>query len=167
MMCANRHPARNPITSVREAVKSDADDLVQIEASAFVEEKRFSTRQIKRLIANPRAVVLVAQAHREAPHRILAYSAALTRQHPRWQSGRIITVAVASPHKGQGIGRTIVTSLIDRLKKEDITRVFLEVRVDNTPAISLYESLGFETTALLVDYYADGAHAIRMRRVGA
>jgi len=138
-----------------------APPIIEIESVAFSEEDRFSARQIKRLIENPRAVVLVAQRDSE----ILGWSVALVRTHRRWRSGRIYGVAVAHSAKGQGIGRALVGSLIEHLESRSITRVYLEVRADNTPALTLYESLGFEPIAILADYYADDVHALRMRRV--
>lgn len=151
--------------SIRHAVKSDADMLVEIEASAFIEDDRFSARQIRRLIENPRAIVLVAEEQADGQGRILGWAVALIRHHRRWRSGRIYGVAVAHPAKGRGIGRTLVTTLIHRLEDADISRVYLEVRADNTPAMTLYESLGFEPIAILADYYADDIHGIRMRRI--
>lgn len=152
--------------TIRHAVKADAEALVEIEASAFIEDDRFSTRQIRRLIDNPRAIVLVAEEQNADQGRILGWAVALIRVHRRWRSGRIYGVAVAHPAKGRGIGRTLVTTLISRLEDADITRVYLEVRADNTPAMTLYESLGFEPIAVLADYYADETHGIRMRRLG-
>ncbi len=146
--------------SIRAAVRADADQLAEIEASAFIEDDQFSERQIKRLIDNPRAIVLVAEEN----NKILGWGVALIRHHRRWNSGRIYGVAVLHPAKGRGIGRTLVTTLINQLESIDITRVYLEVRADNTPAMSLYESLGFEPIAILADYYADDIHGIRMRR---
>ena len=153
--------------TVRHAVKADADALVEIEASAFLEDDRFSARQIRRLIENPRAIVLVAEEQRGEHTVIQGWAVALIRNHRRWRSGRIYGVAVANPAKGRGIGRTLVTTLISRLEDADITRVYLEVRADNTPAMTLYESLAFEPIAILADYYADETHGIRMRRVKA
>lgn len=155
-----------PGISIRTATPHDADRIVEIEASSFTSEDFFSFRQIKRLLTNPRVLSLVAVEKHNGSTRILAWAVALTRTHPHWQSGRIYSVAVAHPAKGRGIGRALVTTLIDRLADAAITRVYLEVRADNQPAMTLYESLGFEPIAILADYYGDDIHGIRMRRVG-
>ncbi|MEM4138682.1 MAG: GNAT family N-acetyltransferase, partial [Sulfolobaceae archaeon] len=42
--------------------------------------------------------------------------------------------------------------------------VFLEVRVSNVPAISLYKKLGFREVKVLRYYYADGEDAYLMAR---
>lgn len=154
-------PAPSSGVTIRHAVRAHADQLVAIEAGAFEEEDRFSARQIKRLIDNPRAVVLVAQEGEV----ILGWAVALIRTHRRWRSGRIYGVAVVPSAKGRGVGRALVSTLIDRLGDADIGRVYLEVRADNTPAMTLYQSLGFEPIAQLADYYADQVHGVRMRLI--
>jgi len=46
----------------------------------------------------------------------------------------------------------------------DTTEVYLEVRVSNTPAISLYEKLGFRVVGRIPRYYSDGEDAYIMAR---
>ena len=74
----------------------------------------------------------------------------------------IHTIGVDPAYQGQGIGRRMMTELLDYAS--DGT-VFLEVRTDNTAAIALYESLGFVNVGLRRRYYrASGADAYTMRR---
>jgi ribosomal-protein-alanine N-acetyltransferase len=74
----------------------------------------------------------------------------------------IHTIGVDPAYQGQGIGRRMMTELLDYAS--DGT-VFLEVRTDNVPAIALYESLGFVNVGLRRRYYrASGADAYTMRR---
>jgi ribosomal-protein-alanine N-acetyltransferase len=76
----------------------------------------------------------------------------------------IHTIGVDPAYQGRGIGRRL---LDDVLERADGT-VFLEVRTDNTPAITLYESVGFVNIGLRKRYYrASGADAYTMRREGA
>jgi len=73
----------------------------------------------------------------------------------------IHTVGVDPAHQGRGIGRAMMTRLLDDVEGA----VFLEVRTDNEPAIALYQSLGFVTIGLRKRYYrASGADAFTMRR---
>jgi ribosomal-protein-alanine N-acetyltransferase len=74
----------------------------------------------------------------------------------------IHTIGVDPDYQGRGIGRHMMTDLLEYA--HDGT-VFLEVRTDNAPAISLYESLGFVNVGLRRRYYrASGADAYTMRR---
>ena len=74
----------------------------------------------------------------------------------------IHTVGVDAAYQGQGIGRQLLTGLLEYANGGT---VFLEVRTDNEPAIALYESAGFVRVGLRRRYYrASGADAYTMRR---
>ena len=146
--------------SIRRAVRDDALGIAVVEALTFGEDDRFTHKQIKRLIANPRAVVLVAQRDGN----IVGWVVSLIRTHRRWKSGRIYGVAVDPSMMGRGIGRSLLEESLGVLGSMGIGRVYLEVRVDNETAIGLYESLGFVKLANLADYYGEGVPGVRMRR---
>ena len=65
----------------------------------------------------------------------------------------IMNVAVDPAYRRQGIGRDLVLSLVDALKKQGVTIAMLEVRVSNEPAITLYENLGFCQVGRRKNYY--------------
>jgi ribosomal-protein-alanine N-acetyltransferase len=75
----------------------------------------------------------------------------------------IHTIGVDPAYQGRGIGRAMMTRLLDWAGQDSV--VFLEVRTDNEPAKALYESLGFEHVGLRKRYYhGSGADAFTMRR---
>ena len=75
----------------------------------------------------------------------------------------IHTIGVDPAYQGQGIGRRMMTELLDFAGPESV--VYLEVRTDNGPAIGLYTGLGFITVGLRKRYYrVSGADAFTMRR---
>lgn len=54
-------------------------------------------------------------------------------------------ITVLKAHWGSGIGRKLIESLIDHCQQNSrIRKINLRVRTDNTRAIALYKSLGFE-----------------------
>jgi [ribosomal protein S18]-alanine N-acetyltransferase len=72
------------------------------------------------------------------------------------------TIGVEPAYQGLGIGRRL---LDDLLAFADGSVVYLEVRTDNTAAISLYESVGFVRMGVRKRYYRiSGADAYTMRR---
>jgi [ribosomal protein S18]-alanine N-acetyltransferase len=74
----------------------------------------------------------------------------------------IHTIGVDPDYQGRGIGRRLVSQLVELASGSVI---FLEVRTDNAPAIGLYESFGFVNVGLRRRYYrASGADAYTMRR---
>lgn len=52
-------------------------------------------------------------------------------------------VMVDEKVRGKGLGRAIMTSLMRWAAMQGATRAFLQVDTNNTPALKLYESLGF------------------------
>ena len=75
----------------------------------------------------------------------------------------IHTIGVDPAYQGNGIGRRMMTELLDFAGPG--SPVYLEVRTDNEPAIGLYASLGFEKVAVRKRYYrVSGADASTVRR---
>lgn len=65
----------------------------------------------------------------------------------------MLNLAVSPDYRRQGIGRALVTALIDRLRQQGSRCITLEVRSSNLPAGRLYESLGFFQAGLRKGYY--------------
>jgi ribosomal-protein-alanine N-acetyltransferase len=72
------------------------------------------------------------------------------------------TIGVAPAHQRRGLGATLLTALLDDAKRRGLSRVGLEVRVDNAPAIALYERFGFTRIGVRRRYYPSGADALVM-----
>jgi ribosomal-protein-alanine N-acetyltransferase len=64
----------------------------------------------------------------------------------------ILNMAVAVVHRGHGIGSKLLQSALDFT---GITRVYLEVRASNRPAIALYARHGFTECGRRPRYYWD------------
>jgi ribosomal-protein-alanine N-acetyltransferase len=78
--------------------------------------------------------------------------------------GEVHTIGVDPQWQGKGIGRTLLEGLLNRAD-EVRAPVFLEVRTDNVPAISLYGKYGFEQVGVRKRYYQpSGADAYTMAR---
>lgn len=65
----------------------------------------------------------------------------------------MMNLAVSPEYRRQGIGRSLVRALIDRLRQMGSHSITLEVRASNLPARKLYESLGFTQVGLRKGYY--------------
>jgi [ribosomal protein S18]-alanine N-acetyltransferase len=66
---------------------------------------------------------------------------------------QMLNLAVHPDCRRQGLGRRLMTFLFLLAEEEGISKVFLEVRPSNQPAISLYRSLGFKTLYRRPGYY--------------
>ncbi len=80
-----------------------------------------------------------------------------------WDLGvecEIINIAVAPNYMRKGIGDKMLSFALDSMGKGKTC--FLEVDVENIPAIGLYNKYGFEACGEIKDYYGVGKHAFRM-----
>ena len=57
--------------------------------------------------------------------------------------GYITNIAVAESCRRKGLGRAMLSALIDHCRESGASFLTLEVRQSNAPAIALYESMGF------------------------
>lgn len=64
---------------------------------------------------------------------------------PRLKHSASFGVAVAKASRGKGVGRFLLEHLVSYCDEElDLARLELEVHANNTAALSLYKSFGFE-----------------------
>ena len=70
-------------------------------------------------------------------------------------SADVMNLAVSAQYRRQGISRNLMQHLEDRLKEKGVCMLALEVRVSNTPAILLYESIGFRQVGRRPRYYTN------------
>jgi ribosomal-protein-alanine N-acetyltransferase len=81
------------------------------------------------------------------------------------KKGHIVSIAVLRQYRRMGIGTELMKRAMAALKDVyGCEEVYLEVRVSNTPAIKLYEKLGFTRIKVIPMYYLDGEDAYLMAR---
>lgn len=66
----------------------------------------------------------------------------------------MMNLAVLPEYRRQGIGRKLVSELIDRLGRKGVHSLTLEVRASNDAAITLYHNLGFDQVGRRPGYYS-------------
>lgn len=76
---------------------------------------------------------------------------------------QIMTIGVDPQYQHQGIGRQLLQQLIDLSIQLDAVEMFLEVAVDNAPAIALYRDFGFIPLGIRKRYYPGNRDAYTMR----
>jgi len=67
----------------------------------------------------------------------------------------VTNFAVHPAHRGRGVGRQLMGTVLAYYRAEGITRVTLEVRPSNAAARRLYEAFGFRQVGLRKRYYPD------------
>ncbi|MCS6784157.1 MAG: ribosomal protein S18-alanine N-acetyltransferase [Candidatus Caldarchaeum sp.] len=79
------------------------------------------------------------------------------------RAGHIVSIAVLPNYRRKRIGEELVRRAVHALANEyGCEEAYLEVRVNNNPAIQLYKKLGFVTKEIQRRYYADGEDAYVM-----
>ena len=65
----------------------------------------------------------------------------------------VLNLCISQVYRCRGVGKLLLTYLIDRGAATGMSEVFLEVRPSNTSAIRLYLSVGFEQVGMRRGYY--------------
>lgn len=74
----------------------------------------------------------------------------------------IMTIVVKKTQRGNGIGTLLLDKLIEIAKKNDVEKIFLEVKQTNEIARKLYEKAGFQEVGIRKNYYGEHNDAIIM-----
>ncbi|WP_370249336.1 ribosomal protein S18-alanine N-acetyltransferase [Nocardioides sp.] len=73
-------------------------------------------------------------------------------------------IAVAPDVRGRGVGEALVRGVAELSRSRGATRLLLEVREDNAPALALYRRTGFGDLGRRERYYRDGTAALVLER---
>jgi len=140
--------------TIRAAHVGDVSGILEIEDEAFATD-RLTARKLRRLLAHGNCALLVAVER----GRIAGYALVLFRRGAR--RARIYGIAVASRHRGRGLGARILRAAETEAERRGHPSISLETASDNERAISLYLKNGYARIAGLGPYYEDGTPADR------
>ena len=108
-------------------------------------DSSWNKTEIEQELNNNRAISLVAQSGDQ----IIG-----------WCSGRyiepeaeLLKISVKKSHRRKKIGSLLLSELALRLSQQSVTSVFLEVRAQNSSAISFYQNAGFTVLNRRRKYY--------------
>ena len=150
---------KNNVTiSLRDAVESDAKNVIEYMRKVNSESKNLmrepeeftltveqEEKFIKMATDSPNACFLIALDGDLVICSTGFHGNSLKRVNHRVSLG----ISVLEDYQGQGIGRFVMEALITRALKLKKTKMDLEVRIDNSSAIHLYESLGFKEEGII------------------
>jgi ribosomal-protein-alanine N-acetyltransferase len=142
--------------TVRQATRADLLSVFRIEKRSF--DQPWPYAAFERFLGDPGFVV----AERDGD--VIGYAVADSVANHGAPLGHLKDLAVDPEHRGEGIGRLLLSQTLTRLFIEGVSRVKLEVRRGNRPARSLYEEFGFELHHVSPNYYDDGEDALVMVR---
>ncbi|WP_194096520.1 ribosomal protein S18-alanine N-acetyltransferase [Marivivens aquimaris] len=119
------------------------DRMADIHARSFTVPRPWSAKELDSFRSDPK-VVTVSTDNGFAMGQVILDEA------------EVLTVAVDPHARRAGEGRKLMTELLSAVQARGVTRVFLEVNVNNSAAIALYRSFGFSDSGLRRGYYAVG-----------
>ena len=145
---------------LRSATPDDLDAIMQIEHAVFPSDA-WSRQSMLSELSSKHTLYLVA-FDQATPDDFVGYAGLLA---PRGATqADIQSVAVVETARRRGLARTLVQTLTSEARDRGAREIFLEVRVDNPNAQSLYDSLGFERIAVRKGYYQpDNVDGVVMR----
>ena len=76
----------------------------------------------------------------------------------------IIQLALNKAYQRQGLASMMIDYMIQDAQSSHIEFIYLEVEMDNLPALNLYKKYGFEAILHRKNYYGHGQDAIVMRK---
>ena len=75
-----------------------------------------------------------------------------------------MNIAVPAAYQGQGIGKYLLVSALERIAASGGREIFLEVAVSNLPAQYLYRQFGFRICGIRKNYYGRHKDAYVFRK---
>lgn len=126
------------------ANENDIDGIYNIDKSNL---DSYSMDQIRTHMCNEGNITLVAKSE----EKVLGYILISTIL----DEAELIKIAVDKDYRCQKIASTLMSEAFNMLKKRGITKMFLEVRENNDPAITLYEKFNFVCYNVREKYYGN------------
>jgi ribosomal-protein-alanine N-acetyltransferase len=174
---------------IRRSRPADLDALSDLESRVFATD-RMSRRSLRRLLASPSAVVLVAQAGAAKTGAVKtgavktgAVKAGVSKTgavktgaakagaalagvvvvlfRANSRIARLYSIAVAPAHSGRGIASSLLAAAERAARSRRCRSLRLEVHEKNRSAIRLYRKAGFHQFGRHHAYYRDRGHALR------
>jgi len=142
---------------IRPALLTDLDQLVLLEKTCF-DSDQLSRRSFKHWISTEHRALLVAEQEKVITGYVLII------YHPGTRLARVYSLAVAPSQRGAGIAKQLMAAGEQAANEAGRLYLRLEVSVDNTAAIKLYQSLGYQKFGIYRDYYQDHKDALRYQK---
>jgi ribosomal-protein-alanine N-acetyltransferase len=117
----------------------------------------WSASQYKEEFSSPTRYFVVAV---DEAQNIIGYAGVFA---PGGAEADVLTVGIIPSQRGKGIARQLMALITDWAKQQGSIAMMLEVKVDNSNAIGLYESLGYSKLNVRKDYFGAGLDALVMR----
>ena len=132
--------------NLRRAEAHDAEAIFEIEKACFSVPWSMEAIETELAETDQRMYMVI-----EVDDKVIGYAGA-------WlvlDEGQITNIAIAPEYRRDGYGAMMTRKLIRELFKKGMNEIFLEVRISNVAALTMYRRLGFTVKGLRKGYYTD------------
>ena len=138
------------LVALADAVGAEPEGWLVAENSwrSVGEERRY----LRTITRYPHAAVFVA----ESDGRVVARLSLARDPHPASSHVADLGLMVAASHRRQGIGRALLDAAFEWARASGVRKLELHVFPHNTPALALYEGLGFVREGVRKGHYQRG-----------
>jgi len=141
---------------IRLAEPHDAEAICRLLAKAITGSAVQQSTQLAQQLSRTTALMLVDTEQERVVGTIVGQIV--------HDEAEIHDVAIEQRFRRQGRAKQLVRSFEEHAALRGAQQSFLEVRASNSPAIHLYETLGYGTRGNRRGYYSDGEDAIVMNK---
>lgn len=132
--------------TVRRATIEDAKEIFAIEMECFSVPWSLDSIETELLNEDKKLYYVV-----EDVNGVVGYAGAWLV----YDEGQITNIAIRPSARRQGFGAKLTSALIEECFKRGMHEIFLEVRISNLSALSLYRQLGFTVKGMRKNYYSE------------
>ena len=140
---------------IRRMTKEDISAVVEIEKQCF--SLPWSEKSFEDSLSREDTIFLVCEDEVITGYMGLYLS---------YDEASVTNVAVSPEFRKKGYGEALVAESKKQAKEAKAETIFLEVRVSNAPAISLYKKLGFEELGVRKKFYEHPVEDAIIMKVG-
>ena len=133
---------------IRQALTTDIDLIHGIELSSF--SSPWSKNSFMSALESDNIRIICAFDESSSNSAILGFAVYASVA----DEAELMDIAVAKEFRGLGIGNALITHMNAHLLSLGVSSVFLEVRLSNVNARSLYEKNGFSVIGIRKNYYS-------------
>ncbi len=135
---------------IRRFSRNDVQAILEIQ-KLYMSASAWGWRDYEQLAGDPRGMILVAEHESGTSPELVGFAVAYRVD----EEAELWNIAVAPRYRRQGIARSLLKQIRQTLAIAGVQRLFLEVRSSNTPAMELYQGLGFTPLLTRKGYYQD------------
>ena len=140
-----------------EITEMTLDDLEQMKNTLYSDFDNFwSYNVLKQELENDKTKYIIAKEKNE----VVGFAGISVI----FDDATLNNIVVKKSYRGKGIGGEMLETLIDLCSDMNLKTFTLEVNVENTPAIKLYEKFGFKNLGIRKKYYNNTTDAYIMTK---